>query len=130
MDIEGSEVDSLLAIPASLLDAISQLVVEFHDVSDARYLDVIRRIKKFFWVADVHFNNYSCSSLVPPFPATVYEVLFVNKRLVDVTDLEGRPAFPNPAWRPNTPILPDCQKQILAIDIGPRSDLSVQRMVR
>jgi hypothetical protein len=114
MDIEGSEVDSLLATPDSLLDAISQLVVEFHDVNDARYLDAIRKLKRHFFVADVHFNNYSCTSLAPPFPATVYEVLFVNKSLVHIADENGSPVFPNPAWRPNTPVLPDCQKRIVS----------------
>jgi hypothetical protein len=112
MDIEGAEAESLLATPSPVLEKVIQLVVEFHDVDNPQYLQVIKYLKKTFYVVDVHFNNFGCKDRVSPFPGVVYEVLFVNKRFGLVSTTESRPIYPNPLWRPNSPELSDCQKEI------------------
>ncbi len=112
MDIEGAEVDSLLATQTSVLDEINQLVVEFHDINDDQYLQVVRYLKKTFYVVDVHFNNYACSDIAEPFPSKAYEVLFVNKRIGLLAHATHKPTYPNPLWQPNALELPDCQKEI------------------
>jgi hypothetical protein len=112
MDIEGAEAESLLATPSPVLEKVIQLVVEFHDVDNPQYLQVIKYLKKTFYVVDVHFNKFGCKDRVSPFPGVVYEVLFVNKRFGLVSTTESRPIYPNPLWRPNSPELSDCQKEI------------------
>ncbi len=46
-----------------------------------RYLRAVERLKRFFHVAHLHFNNFACLEGIAPFPSWAYEVLFVNKRL-------------------------------------------------
>lgn len=116
MDVEGAEWPSLPAAPDATLNRIDQLVVEFHGVNDPRYVAAVRRLKQFFYVAHVHYNNYTCAPDVEPFPASVYEVLFVSKRLgrldyagtaLSRLRLVGPPSTPLDA--PNDPSRPDCQ---------------------
>ena len=68
----------------------------------------MERLKRFFHVAHIHFNNASCLDGLAPFPSWAYEVLFVSKRLgvVDPSrtagglhDLDAR----------NNPAFDDCQ---------------------
>lgn len=109
MDVEGAEWDALPALPPEALDRIDQLVVEFHQVHEARFIAVLRRLKAHFHVANVHYNNYSCDPTLTPFPAWAYEVLLVNKRLGRI-DPSGRPLDgSHPASALNNPRLPDCQ---------------------
>ena len=69
---------------------------------------MVKKLKRIFYIANLHFNNYSCSSRMPPFPAWAYEVLFVNKTL-GVADPSGnRPVFSS-ANAPTTPKIADCQ---------------------
>lgn len=107
MDIEGAEWDTLLRAPSDLLARIDQFAVELHGVGLDHQLAVVRRLKGFFHVANVHFNNYACQERLDPFPASVYEVLYVNKRVSKA--LRPRPTGPHPLDSPNHPKRPDCQ---------------------
>jgi hypothetical protein len=116
MDVEGAEWDSLLTLPDDVLARIDQLAVEFHWMEDANhrwahdetYGLVVRRLRQFFEVANVHFNNTSCIGDLSPFPAFAYEVLFVSKR-VAVVDRTRDVAAPHPLDAPNNSSLADCQ---------------------
>lgn len=107
MDVEGAEWDTLRQAPGALLERIDQLVVEFHGIGLDHQLATVRRLKEFFHIAHLHFNNWTCAERVDPFPATVYEALFVNKRLATT----GGPATatPHPLDAPNIPTARDCQ---------------------
>src|SRR5262245_5794343 len=108
VDVEGAEWDSFLLTPDSVFEHIDQLVVEFHGVGDDRFPAAVEILKRFFYVAHVHFNNYSCDSGIAPFPAAAYEVLFVNKRIGMV---DGSPGTwgPHALDAPNKPGAADCQ---------------------
>ncbi len=107
IDVEGAEWDTFLKTPDSVLERIDQLAVEFHGVDKPRYVDVVRRLKHTFYIANLHFNNYSCRTGISPFPAWAYEVLFVNKQL-GIPDPSGTSSFPT-VNAPNNPDLADCQ---------------------
>lgn len=108
-DVEGSEWDSLMATPDAVLDTIVQLPMEFHGTSEAKFVDVVRRLKRQFYLVNLHFNNYACTGKEPPFPAWAYQVLWVNKR-VGVLDPEGpSPALMSPLNRPDRSGAEDCQ---------------------
>jgi hypothetical protein len=116
IDVEGAEWDSLRDAPDDVLDQIDQLAVEFHWMRDEehgwlreeKYLAVVERLKTFFHVAHIHFNNASCTPGLEPFPTWAYEVLFVSKRL-GVVDTSRTAAGPHPLDAPNNPSLADCQ---------------------
>ena len=114
MDVEGSEYESLLAVSDAQFARIDQLVIEFHRVNEPEALALVRRLKQFFYVADLHFNNFTCDSRagllsdLSPFPAWAYEVLFVNKRLA-TADPSKTVTAPNILGAPNSPALDDCQ---------------------
>jgi hypothetical protein len=91
-----------------VFEQIDQLVVEFHGVSEQRFVDAVKKLKRFYYVADLHYNNYSCTTLYRPFPAWAFEVLFVSKRL-GVPDESGKPAGGSALHTPNHPKLRDCQ---------------------
>jgi hypothetical protein len=107
IDVEGAEWDSFLFAPDSVFSQIDQLDVEFHHVDDPKYVEVMRRLKRFFHVAHVHYNNFSCDPSLAPFPAWAFEVLFVNKR-IGMTDGSPAPAAPG-VDAPNNASGPDCQ---------------------
>jgi hypothetical protein len=114
MDVEGAEWDSLMAAPDDVFEHIDQLVLEFHGVGDERNgtleqkRQVVERLKRFFDIGHIHFNNATCTEDLPPFPAWAYEVLFVNKQLAAVD--ASRPAIGlDPLDAPNLPSYPDCQ---------------------
>ena len=108
MDVEGAEWETFLETPAAVFSQIDQLAVEFHGANRQRFLDTITKLKRFFYVASLHINNYSCSTEVAPFPGWAYEVLLVNKRL-GIPDPSGRRASPSAANAPNNPQVEDCQ---------------------
>jgi hypothetical protein len=108
IDVEGAEWDSLLSAPDEVLEQIDQMAVEFHWVEDEKSLAVVRRLKQFFEVAHLHFNNASCISGMEPFPAWAYEVLFVSKRIA-VADTSRKPVGAHPLDAPNMPLFFDCQ---------------------
>jgi len=107
IDVEGAEWDAFLLAPDRTLSQIDQLDVEFHDVDDPKYLETIRRLKQFFHIAHVHYNNFSCDASLAPFPSWAFEVLLVNKR---IATSDGSPA---PAATgvdaPNDAAAADCQ---------------------
>ncbi len=108
MDVEGAEWDSFLQAPDELFRLIDQMAIEFHGSDEEKFLRVVRRLKQFFHVANLHFNNYSCRSGLEPFPSWAYEALFVNKRL-GVVDAGRRAEIPHPLDAPNDATAGDCQ---------------------
>jgi hypothetical protein len=108
IDVEGAEWDSFLLAPDSLLTNIDQLDVEFHHVDDAKYVAVMQRLKQFFYIAHVHYNNFSCDPALGPFPSWAFEVLLVNKRIA-VSDGSPALAAPEGLDAPNDASQPDCQ---------------------
>ncbi len=115
IDVEGAEWDSLLAVPDRLLEQIDQMAVEFHWIEDEKfrwvddenYLRVVQRLKQFFEVAHIHFNNASCVGDLEPFPSWAYEVLFVSKRLA-VVDRSRTVSGLHPLDARNNASLPEC----------------------
>jgi hypothetical protein len=116
MDVEGAEWDSLLGAPDEVLEHIDQMAVEFHWVQDDarrwvhndKYLHVVQRLKQFFEIAHIHFNNGSCITGLEPFPTWAYEVLFVSKRLA-VVDHSRNAGGLHRLDAPNNPSFADCQ---------------------
>jgi hypothetical protein len=108
MDVEGAEWDSFSNMPDAVLQRIDQLAVEFHHNEEERFVSVMRKLKQFFYIAHVHFNNFSCESTLKPFPAWAYEVLFVNKRL-GVLDTSGPTGGLHALDARNNPKAADCQ---------------------
>jgi hypothetical protein len=108
MDVEGSEWPAFLAMPESALNQIDQLSVEFHDVDRAEFVEVVKKLKRVFHVANIHYNNWVCDSAAAPFPSLAFEVLFVNRNIAAVDPL-GAPQLPNPLDAPNNQKLADCQ---------------------
>jgi hypothetical protein len=108
IDVEGAEWETFRAAPDGVLDQIDQLAVEFHGSGEERFADVVLKLKRFFYVANLHFNNYSCDDKFVPFPSWAYEVLFVSKRL-GKPDTSGAPVAQSRLNAPNNPKLPDCQ---------------------
>ena len=108
MDIEGAEVESLLAMDENELSGMNQLILEIHSVTDSETLALLQHLKGVFYIADIHYNNVACGEHHGPFPSSIVEVLLVNKHLDEV--IPGQhPVHPNPVWRPNLPQRPDCQ---------------------
>ena len=108
IDVEGAEWDSLLSSPDETLAQIDQMAVEFHWVENEKSLALARRLKQFFEVAHVHFNNASCIDGMEPLPAWAYEVLFVNKRLASV-DPSRQAGGRHPLDARNHALIADCQ---------------------
>jgi hypothetical protein len=109
IDVEGAEWPAFQQAPDSVFEHIDQLVVEFHRTEDSMtYPRIIERLKRFFVVAHVHYNNYACDARLKPLPAWAIEVLLVNRRLART---DGRPgaAPPTALDAPNSPSLADCQ---------------------
>jgi hypothetical protein len=69
---------------------------------------VVKRLKQFFHIAHLHFNNHACAKGIEPFPSWAYEVLFVNKR-IGVVDESKRWVGPHHLAAPANPSVPDCQ---------------------
>jgi hypothetical protein len=109
MDIEGAEWDSLLATPDTVLDQIDQMPMELHGVNERRFLEVVRRLKQNFYLVNLHFNNYSCTTASWPLPAWAYQVLWVNKRLGILDESAPTPAPVSALNAPDSPDIPDCQ---------------------
>ncbi|MGH9175477.1 MAG: hypothetical protein ACRD1H_14020, partial [Vicinamibacterales bacterium] len=61
MDVEGAEWDSLLHASDATLQRIDQLAIELHFFDKRDFVKVVRRLKQFFHVAHLHFNNYACT---------------------------------------------------------------------
>jgi hypothetical protein len=111
IDVEGAEWDSMLSTPDEVFDRIDQMIFEFHGVDQhiARSLEVVLKLKRFFYVAHLHINNFSCLRDLQPFGGWAYEVTFVSKRLAKLDPDAGQVTLPNPLDSPNNPTAPDCQ---------------------
>lgn len=116
IDVEGAEWDTLLSMPDEAFGRIDQLAVEFHWeeggphgwAHDDRYTRAVARLKQFYEVAHIHFNNASCIGDLAPFPSWAYEVLFVSKRLA-VVDRSRTAGGLLALDARNDPARPDCQ---------------------
>jgi hypothetical protein len=91
------------------LDNIDQLVVEFHGFRKTQGLELIDKLKRTFYIANVHFNNFACTWWCRPLPAVAFEVLLVNKRLGVLDQANPWGVHPNPLDTPNDPSEADCQ---------------------
>jgi hypothetical protein len=93
-----------------VFERIDQIAIEMHDFGGdmPRFIEGVLKLKRFFHVANLHFNNYSCTRDMDPFPAHAYEVLFVSKRLASV-DPSAQARRPHALDAPNNPALADCQ---------------------
>jgi hypothetical protein len=107
MDVEGAEWETFANMSDSTLDQIDQLAVEFHGANGSQFKEVIEKLKRKFYIVNLHFNNYSCARSNWPFPAWAYEVLFVSKR-VGILD-RGTRAQVSALNAPNKPDAFDCQ---------------------
>jgi hypothetical protein len=108
IDVEGAEWDALMATSDATLERIDQLSMELHGSHDRRFLRVIQKLKRTFYVVNLHFNNYSCSTETAPFPSRAYQVLMVNKR-IGVLDVAARTPSASALNAPDNPQMPDCQ---------------------
>ena len=109
MDVEGEEWEALLRTPDDVLERIDQLAVEFHGTQRPTDLDVVRMLKRTFYVVYLHFNNNACSNRDQPFPSSVFQVTFVNKRLGAPDPSGRRPLLPSLLDAPDNSEAPDCQ---------------------
>jgi len=109
IDIEGGEWESLLATPDEFLASIPQLAMELHGFDDPKILEVLRKLNRNFYLVNLHFNNWSCTSRAAPLPAWAYQVLWVNKRIGVVDPTAPVPAPMSPLNAPDSPTWPDCQ---------------------
>jgi hypothetical protein len=109
IDIEGAEWAALDATPDELLASIPQLAMELHGFDDRRMLEVLRKLNRHFYLVNLHFNNWSCTSRAAPFPAWAYQVLWVNKRIAEIDSSVPVPAPMSPLNAPDTATRPDCQ---------------------
>jgi hypothetical protein len=108
IDVEGAEWDALMATSDATLARIDQLPMELHGSHERHFLRVVQKLKRTFYVVNVHFNNYSCSTETAPFPSRAYQVLLVNKRIGVLDRAAGtKPASALNA--PDNPQMPDCQ---------------------
>ena len=115
IDVEGAELDSLLATPHRVLRRIDQLAMEIHGANQ-EYLDLVRKLKRTFHVVHIHFNNNACSRQHSPFPAWAYQVLLVNRRIGIADPGQPPPKLPRRLDAPDAPIARDCQAPLEAIE--------------
>jgi hypothetical protein len=108
IDVEGAEWGAFLTAPDDLLRQIDQIAVEFHGIDSQKSLAAVGRLKQFFEVANIHYNNFTCFDGMKPLRAWAYEVLFVNKRLA-VVDAAVKTVGVHPLVAPNIPVFSDCQ---------------------
>ena len=109
MDIEGAEWDSLLAAPDDLLASIPQITMEMHGFDDPKIVEALRKLKRNFYLVNLHFNNWSCTSRAAPLPAWAYQTHWVNKRIGVLDPDAPFPAPLSPLNAPDSPTWPDCQ---------------------
>ena len=111
MDIEGAEWDALLATSDEFFSSISQIAMEMHGYNDPKILEVLRKLKRNFYLVNLHFNNWSCTSAAAPLPAWAYQTHWVNKRIGVLDSTAPVPAPMSPLNAPDSPTWPDCQLQ-------------------
>lgn len=109
MDIEGAEWDALLATPDELLASIPQISMEMHGYDDPKIVEVLRKLRRHFYLVNLHFNNWSCTTKAAPLPAWAYQTHWVNKRIGVLDPTVPVPAPMSPLNAPDSPTWPDCQ---------------------
>jgi hypothetical protein len=109
MDIEGGEWGSLLAAPEELLASIPQITMEMHGFDDPKIVEGLRKLKRNFYLVNLHFNNWSCTPKAAPLPAWAYQTHWVNKRIGIPDPAAPFPAPMSPLNAPDSPTWPDCQ---------------------
>jgi hypothetical protein len=109
IDVEGAEWDSLMQTPDSVLERIDQMPMELHGVNRPRFLETIRKLKRTFYIVNLHYNNWGCSGEIAPFLAPAYQVLLVNKRVGVLDPSVPAPAPPSPLNAPDNPKRPECR---------------------
>ena len=109
MDIEGAEWDALLATPDELLASIPQISMEMHGYDDPKIVEVLRKLRRHFYLVNLHFNNWSCTTKAAPLPAWAYQTHWVNKRIGVLDPTVPVPAPISPLNAPDAPNIPDCQ---------------------
>jgi hypothetical protein len=109
IDIEGAEWNALLATSDELLASIPQLTMEMHGSDDPKILEVLRKLKRNFYLVNLHFNNWSCTSKTTPLPAWAYQTHWVNKRIGVVDPTIPVPAPMSPLNAPDGRDKADCQ---------------------
>jgi hypothetical protein len=111
MDVEEAEWESLASTSDEAFQNVDQIAIEFHSQNKLRYveyIDLIKKLKKTFYIAHIHFNNHTCTKLHKPFPSWAFQVLMVNKK-VGILDEGRKPVLPNPLDEKDNAELPDCQ---------------------
>jgi hypothetical protein len=109
IDIEGAEWDSLIAAPDELLASIPQLAMELHGYDGSKILRVLRRLKQYFYVVNLNYNNWSCTRRAWPLKAWAYQVLLVNKRHGVLNPAAPVPAPSSDLNALDAPHLPPCR---------------------
>lgn len=113
MDVEGAEWSSLMATPDEQLARIEQMAMEFHKVNDPKFLNVVKKLKKTFYFVHIHFNNNACTGEFPPFPASAFQALLVNKKIAQLDVTAPPPKLPHPLDRPDLVNFKDCQEPVV-----------------
>jgi hypothetical protein len=110
MDIEGAEWESLRTTPDDVLDTFVQFPMELHlrQADEAQILETVKRLKRHFYLVNVHFNNWSCNPAVAPLPGRAVQVLWVNRRIGVLDPDAPVPAAPSPLNAPDNPAEPEC----------------------
>ena len=110
IDIEGAEWEALAATPDEVLERIDQIPMELHVFKGVTplHLQVIKKLKKTFYVVNLHYNNFACNPKMKPLRGTAFEVLLVNKRLGELDTSAPVPAPMSPLNAPDNPKVPEC----------------------
>ena len=101
---------------AVLLSLISFVNDSRAQASDPKIVEALRKLKRNFYLVNLHFNNWSCTPKAAPLPAWAYQVLWVNKRIGVRDPAAPFPAPMSPLNAPDSPTWADCQLS------APRSD--------
>ena len=67
------------------------------------------KLRRHFYLVNLHFNNWSCTTKAAPLPAWAYQTHWVNKRIGLLDATVPVPAPMSPLNAPDPPTRPDCQ---------------------
>ena len=109
IDVEGAEWDSLLTTPDAVLARMVQIPMEMHGTDEAKFVHVVRRLKRQFHLVNLHFNNHGCRGDIGPFPSYAFQALWVNKEVGELDPAAPSPAPMSPLNQPDRADGGDCQ---------------------
>jgi hypothetical protein len=95
-------------------------VSHWYHVPVQKILEALRKLKRNFYLVNLHFNNWSCMSKAAPLPAWAYQVLWVNKRIGIVDPAAPLPAPMSPLNAPrlaDVAPLPVAHDEVAAVTI-------------